>query len=270
MGFAAAKLSGNMISDRGQAMRRSNIIGLLIFGAMATATEADAQAAQRFSKTDLKVLPALGTLREPRAGQRYQLGDTLRLTRRNHLSRARSDEVANRRSFEVRVFRTAGQHALPQPWYSLKDDCDIFLTLVYPIGPFRGDTLKVGSLISRNWLTWQGTTPSSGHFLLVVQATSKPDPKSSRKPNWQLFRLRHDMRSTYFAQGLHFEVAPRPGFGPPQNGPDEKWVRNSLEAVAQQVAAEFYCYRPKIVAGAADGDALAFVACEVRSAPTAG
>jgi hypothetical protein len=128
----------------------------------------------------------------------------------------------------------------------------------------------VGPLISGNWLSWQGGTSSSGHFLLVIQETSRPDRKSSRKPNWQLFRLRHDMKSTYFAQGLHFEVAPRPGFGPPQIGPDEESVRSSLEAVARQVAAEFYCYRPKIVAGPADGDGLAFVACEVRNAPAAG
>ncbi|HZZ33439.1 MAG TPA: hypothetical protein VFE10_15770 [Phenylobacterium sp.] len=118
-------------------------------------------------------------------------------------------------AFELRLFRIEDADADPTPWRRSQDDCDVFLTLVFKHLKFRGDRVEIGPMDSRNWLTQPpGGFVEPGHYLLVIEQDSAPDP-SSEVNHWEVFRLASALRAQYFNQGVRIEIDPPEGHGGP-------------------------------------------------------
>jgi hypothetical protein len=176
----------------------------------------------------------------------YHLGDDFFLERQN--------VIPQNYGFEVRFFRIDDASADPRPWLPDRDNCNIFMTLVFKHLTFRGDRYDLGPLDDNHWLTM---TPDGhftpGHFLFVIEQDSAADATSERGDSWEVFRLARNLRDAYFKRGVRIEIDPRYGPGPVASPPDEETqTKRALDIIAHTISSKFNCYQPRLAFASAN------------------
>jgi hypothetical protein len=100
-------------------------------------------------------------------------------------------------NLQARIFSLFDDEKQPSPGTTI-DDCNIYVTTIYPIRPSTTGELKIAK-VDPAWLDLSNTEKSvfDGHFYIVLE-TAGPDDR--------IFRLNRKDADRYFAQGFRVTV----------------------------------------------------------------